>query len=192
MKARENFEQICWRDLLTMPIKGDNLMNKLILLFVFDKMEVPISETTIIDMCTQSNRWLEYMDCKLSLSQLIDNSFVCEIDSAGNEPLYSITPNGRVCLADFFFNIPTSTRESISKFVKKNRNKYRKEQEYVSDYYMNKDGTYTVYLKIVDAMGTHFELKFSVPSRQIAKDINLKWKNKAENVYALLYENMVN
>ena len=57
---------------------------------------------------------------------------------------------------------------------------------------MNKDGTYTVYLKIVDAMGTHFELKFSVPSRQIAKDINLKWKNKAENVYALLYENMVN
>ena len=56
---------------------------------------------------------------------------------------------------------------------------------------MNKDGTYTVYLKIVDAIGTQFELKFAVPSRQIAKNIYKKWENKAENIYALLYENLV-
>ena len=174
-----------------MPIKGDNLLNKLILLFVFDKMEVPLSEATIIDMCCQTNDWISYMDCKPTLSQLIDNTFIYEISSAGNATLYSITPNGRVCLADFFFKIPTSLRDAISKFVKANRNKYGKRQDYVADYYMNKDGTYTVYLKIVDAIGTQFELKFSVPSRQIAKNIYKKWENKAENIYALIYENLV-
>ena len=174
-----------------MPIRGDNLLNKLILLFVFDKMEVPLSENTITDMCCHSNDWISFMDCKPTLSQLIDNSFVYEITNSGNDSLYAITPNGRVCLADFFFKIPTSTREEISKFVKVNRNSYRKRQEYVADYYMNKDGTYTVYLKIVDAVGTQFELKFTVPSRQIAKNIYKKWENKAENLYAVIYENLV-
>ena len=174
-----------------MPIKGDNLLNKLIMLFVFDKMEVPLSEITILDMCCQSNDWISYMDCKPTLSQLIDNTFIYEISNVGNATLYSITPNGRVCLADFFFKIPTSTRDSISKFVKANRNNYRKRQDYVADYYMNKDGTYTVYLKILEPVGPQLELKIVVPSRQIAKNIYKKWEDKADNVYATVYECLV-
>ena len=45
-----------------MQVKGDSSLNKLILLFVFDKMEVPLSENTVLDMCTSSNNWLAYMD----------------------------------------------------------------------------------------------------------------------------------
>ena len=175
-----------------MPIKGDNFLNKLILLFVFDKMEVPLSSDTLVDMCCQSNDWLNYMDCNPTLAQLKDNNFIYEVNSSQGSPiLYSITPDGRVCLADFFFNIPSSLRENISKFVKQNRNKFRKKQDYVADYYMNKDGTYTVYLKIIDPVGPQFELKFTVPSRQIAKNIYKKWTDKAEHVYAAIYENLV-
>ena len=173
-----------------MPIKGDNLLNKLILLFVFDKMEVPLSLNTIEDMCTQSNDWINYMDCRNTLSQLLENNFIYELSSGGTT-LYSITPNGRVCLADFFVRIPASTRESISSFVKQNRNRYRKKQEYVADYYMNKDGTYTVYLKILEPVGPQLELKIVVPSRQIAKNIYKKWEDKAENVYSAIYDNIV-
>ena len=36
---------------------------------------------------------------------------------------------------------------------------------------MNKDGTYTVYLKIIEPAQPILELKFVVPNRQIAKDI---------------------
>ena len=173
-----------------MPIKGDNLLNKLIMLFVFDKMEVPLSLSTIEDICSQSNDWINYMDCHSTLSQLIDNNFIYDISSSGMT-LYSITPNGRVCLADFFVRIPASIRENISSFVKKNRNKYRRKQEYVADYYMNKDGTYTVYLKILEPVGPQLELKLVVPSRQIAKNIFNKWEDKAESVYAAIYDNII-
>ena len=173
-----------------MPIRGDNLLNKLIMLFVFDKMEVPLSLPTIEDMCSQSNDWIAYMDCRPTLAQLLDNNFVYELQSGGMT-LYSITPNGRVCLADFFVTIPSSIRENISSFVKQNRNRYRRKQEYVSDYYMNKDGTYTVYLKILEPIGPQLELKMVVPSRQIAKNIFNKWEDKAENVYSAIYENIV-
>ena len=41
-----------------------NTVNKLILLYALDKMEVPLQEDVILDMITENN-WLTYMDCKV-------------------------------------------------------------------------------------------------------------------------------
>ncbi len=174
-----------------MVVKGDILVNKLILLFVFDKMEVPVSETTMIDICCSSNNWINYMDLKSLMAALIDHSFIYAIETSENKPLYSITTDGRICLADFYVQIPSSLREEISLFVRNNRAKYRKRQECLADYYMNKDGTYTVYLKIVELSKPLFELKIVVPNRQTAKDIYKKWEEKAAHVYSVVYENLV-
>ena len=174
-----------------MQVKGDALINKLILLFVFDKMECPLTENTIIDMCCSSNNWISYMDCKNLLTQLLDHGFICTLAPSGGDMLYSITPDGRVCLADFFVQIPTSIREAISLFVKNNKLKYRKKQEFVADYYMNKDGTYTVNLKILEPAQPVLELKMVVPNRASAKDIYKKWEEKGSVIWDLLYENLV-
>ena len=56
---------------------------------------------------------------------------------------------------------------------------------------MNKDGTYTVYLKIIEPVQPLMELKFVVPNRQAAKDIYKKWNEKADGIYRVLYENLV-
>ncbi|MBO5926716.1 MAG: DUF4364 family protein [Clostridia bacterium] len=173
-----------------MLVKGDAFINKLILLFVFDKMECPLSENTIIDMCCSSNTWISYMDCKPVINKLLDETLIYNVASYG-EPLYTITPEGRYCLAEFYIKIPSSTREEISAFIKKNRQRYRRKQECTADYYMNKDSTYTVYLKINDLSQPLLELKFNVPNRQIAKNIYKKWEEKAGNLYAVIYENLV-
>lgn len=173
-----------------MQVKGDSSLNKLILLFVFDKMEVPLSENTLLDMCCSSNSWLAYMDCQPIIKQLLECGWIYNVSSV-SEPLYTITPDGRVCLANFFIKIPASTREEISLFIKANRAKYRRKQECVADYYMNKDGTYTVFLKIIEPAQPILELKLVVPNRQIAKDIYKKWGEKAVDVYRELYENLV-
>ena len=175
-----------------MQVKGDALLNKLILLFVFDKMECPLTENTIIDMCCSSNNWISYMDCKPIINQLLDNGFIYCLNQNWGDQLYSITPNGRVCLADFFVQIPTSIRENISQFVKANSLKYRKKQEFIADYYMNKDGTYTVNLKIVEPGHPVLELKMVVPSRLTAKNIYKNWEEKGSDVLELLYDNLVN
>lgn len=173
-----------------MQVKGDSSLNKLILLFVFDKMEVPLSENIILDICCSSNNWIAYMDCQPILSHLVDHGFIYDI-STGGEPMYTITTDGRVCLANFFVKIPASTRQEISLFIKANRLKYRRKQECVADYYMNKDGTYTVYLKIIEPVQPLLELKVVVPNRQTAKDIYKKWEEKAANIYSVIYDNLV-
>ena len=163
--------------------------NKLIILFVFDKMESALSERTIVDMCSTSNDWMEYMDGVNIIHKLIDDNFIYAVNE-DDDPLYSITTDGRETLANFYINIPKSVREEISHFVKKNSAKYKNRQECRADYYLNKDGTYTVFLKILAPVQPMLELKFVVPDRKTANTIYKKWEEKAAEVYAAIYENL--
>lgn len=76
-----------------MQIQGETSVNKLIVLFVFDKMESALSERTIVEMCTTSNNWLNYMDCMELLPKLLEDGFICRL-SSDEEPLYTITTDG--------------------------------------------------------------------------------------------------
>ena len=142
-----------------MQIQGETSINKLILLFVFDKMESALSERTLVDMCATSNDWINYMDCVMMISQLLEDGFICTVET-NDDTLY-------------------------------NSAKYRNRQECKSDYYQNKDGTYTVFLRILAPAQPMLELKFVVPDRKTAQNIYKKWELKAADVYAVIYENLV-
>ncbi|MDE7168272.1 MAG: DUF4364 family protein [Clostridia bacterium] len=168
---------------------GETSTNKLIILFVFDKMESALSERTIVDMCSTSNSWMGYMDCVNIIHKLKDDNFICVVNE-DDDVLYTITPDGRESLANFYINIPKSVREEISQFVKKNSARYRNRQECRSDYYQNVDGTFTVSLKILAPVQPLLELKFVVPDKKTAKAIYKKWEEKAADVYSVIYENL--
>ncbi len=167
---------------------GDKTANKLILLFLFDKMEVPLTESTILDICSSTNEWIPYMDCKPLIPELIEAGFLYEIKTTHSEPLFSITPAGIGCLGHFYSRIPTSLRDIITEFVKDNRMKYKRKQEYDSDYYKNDDGTYTILLKIIDTVNPVLRVEFTVPTKQIAKSIYKNWEDRAAQVYSSIFE----
>ena len=173
-----------------MQVRGETSVNKLILLFVFDKMESPLSERTLVDMCTSSNDWLNYMDCIVLIHKLKKDGFICEIPEA-DDPLYAITTEGREALANYDISGSKSSREEISRFVKNNGTKFRNRQECKSDYYQNKDGTYTVFLKILAPVQPMLELKFVVPDKKTANTIYKKWEDKASELYSVVYDTLV-
>ncbi|MBQ4268882.1 MAG: DUF4364 family protein, partial [Clostridia bacterium] len=172
-------------------VQGETSVNKLILLFVFDKMESALSERTIVEMCTVGNNWLNYMDCVELLPKLLDDGFICLASNFDEEPLYTITADGRESLSSFYINIPKSVRDEISAFVKKNSGKLRTRQECKSDYFQNKDGTYTVFLKILAPVQPMLELKFVVPDKKTAQNIYKNWDSKAPELYSAIYETLV-
>ncbi len=171
-------------------IKDNSMVNKLILLFFMDKMDVPLTDSIILEACYYQNPWLEYMDCVQALNQLLETGFVF---STVHESLkyFSITPDGRACLSHFYSRIPSSVRQEISDFVKLNRALYRRKQEYSTSYHMNPDKTYTVQLKIVDPMKTTLDIKFNVANKETAKSVANKWGDRAAQIYTLLYEQLV-
>ena len=174
-----------------MQIQGETSVNKLIVLFVFDKMESALSERTIVEMCSAGNNWLNYMDCKELIPRLLDYGFICRISSPEEEPLYTITSDGRESLNNFYINIPKSVRDEISAFIKKNSGKLRNRQECKSDYYQNVDGTYTVFLKILAPVQPMLELKFVIPDKKTAQNIYKSWESKASELYSAIYDTLV-
>ena len=89
-----------------MDFVADNTVNKLILLFVLDKMDIPLTETSILEICASQNSWVNYMDCKDLLYQLLTAKFIYKPNTTNNESRYNITVAGRECLSQFFTKIP--------------------------------------------------------------------------------------
>ena len=177
-----------------MEFSQDSTISKLIMLFVMEKMEMPLTEKSIIDICTSQNDWLNYMECKDVLYQLIDASFIYCIDGHGNEEQFTITFEGQNCLEHFYQRIPLHLREQIIEYIKNNRAHFKKSQEYVADYSKNSDGTYLVVLKIRSHTVNYpmFEIKIATASRQSAIEACNNWRENAHLVYEQVYESLIN
>lgn len=172
------------------PADENNLVNKLVLLFVFDKMGMPVTEKTLLEMCASRNNWVNYMDCIECLGELVEAGFVFKTTNDRSD-YYTITTSGRECLDGFFTRIPASKRTEIAEFIKENRMTYKRAQEYFRGYYKNDDGSYTVQLKILDPTRTTMELKLNVANRAIAKMVYGKWDGSAAEVYSMIYEKLI-
>lgn len=176
-----------------MNFEQDNTIQKLKLLFVLDKMEIPLTENNIIDICTSSNNWFSYLDVKEAMFELLDVKFICEEKVEGEETRYTITFDGRNCLSHFYYRIPQDMRERITTYAKENRMNLKRSQEYVSEYSKNTDGTYYVTLKIKEPILTSslLEIKLKAPTRQSAVEASKKWTEKAPIIYENIYENLL-
>ena len=174
----------------------DNTINKLILLYVMDKMDIPLTEQSILDICTIKNQWLTYFDCKELLPELVDSGLVF-INNKNSEDkpeniFFGITVDGRECLSNFYLRVPLSVRDDITNFAKENLMTFKKSQEYLADYQKNPDGSFKVILKIKEPLTnlSLIEVCIKVPNKAIAINACNKWTEKAPNVFEFLYDNL--
>lgn len=170
------------------PIPMDSKIQKLVILFVFEKMAIPLTEATVLDICSSENDWLSYMDCKQYLSELVDTNLVYRVPKS---ECLNITQDGISCLALFFTRIPSSIRDEITAYARDNRMRFKKRQSYFCDYSKNADGTYTVIMKINNESTTLMELKMVVANRSLAKFMYKSWVDKASQTYALLHDTLL-
>ena len=167
-----------------MDFVPDNTVNKLILLYVLDKMEIPLTENSILEICSSQNNWVNWMDCKDLLSQLITDS---------DESRYNITVAGRECLSQFYTRIPASLRDKIALFAQENKLQFKRNQEYIAKSYKNEDGSYTVDPKILEPLTTDsiFSLSLKTDTRHNATVACKKWRELAANVYEYVYSKII-
>ena len=171
---------------------ADEMTRKIILLFVFEKMEIPLSENTLSEIIMANPDLMTYMDYRDALSKIVDVKFVVAKNVSG-DLMYQLTKDGRDCLAHFWQKIPASVREMIIKYTDENKLRMKRSQEYRIDYFKNSDGTHTAVFMIKDFTepGSVVEIKLRVPSRTDAIRAASRWKDKAPEVYEFIYNNLV-
>ena len=173
----------------------ESTVKKLIVLYILERIEIPLTEQSIIDICYGKNNWIDnYMECKEIIYNLVDAGFIYKTNGHSEEDRYTITYTGRNCLSHFYQRISQELRENIAEFVKDNKTAFKRSQEYVSTIDKNSDGSYTVTLRIRSALIDEpmFELKIKAPSRQAAINASNIWKEKAHLIYENAYETLIN
>ncbi len=168
----------------------DTTVNKLILLYIFEQLDIAATSDTLNDMCCSQNSWLSYMTLAEILPELVESGFLTYSETTGTR-YYKITQDGRNCLGFFYSMIPSSVRNDISTFIRENRQSYKRSQEYFKDYKKNKDGSYTLLLKISDPTEVKLEIKLKVENHTEAINAFNKWGNSASKVYAELYKILI-
>ncbi len=167
---------------------GDSKVQKLIILFVFEKMAIPLEEPVLLDICAADNNWLNYIDCKQYIDELLETNLLYRVQKTET---MNITQDGLSCLSLFFTRIPSHIREEITTFARNNRMHYKRRQSYFCDYSKNSDGTYTVVMKVNNDISTLMEIKLVVANRQLAKYIYKNWVDKASITYSLVHETLL-
>ncbi|MBE5746367.1 MAG: DUF4364 family protein [Clostridiales bacterium] len=172
-----------------MNFRPDTMLSKLILLYVFDKIEIALTENTIMNICWSSNNWLNYMEIVDILPQLIEMNFVNKTKDADGEERYVIAEQGRKCLELFYSQIPEKLRDEITNYCRENRMDLKRSQEYVCSFVKLKDDNYMTTLKIKDITESNaIDIKIKFPTRNQAVNACKMWKKNAPFVYASIYE----
>ena len=171
----------------------EDIKNKLLILFILDKYETPISQEILMQMCCVENNWVPYFCFDHFIEELTGARFVFrKVDPNNKEDhLLSISEDGKVCLSYFFSSIFKSVRDDVAEYIKKNKPEYRKQQEFITKSEQNADGTYTVNCMVLNGESVMFELRFAVPTKTKANAIAQKWKTSASEVYKIYVDLLI-
>ena len=174
-----------------MNFRPDTMLSKIILLYVFDKIEIALTENSIMEICWSRNNWLNYMEIVDILPSLIEMNFISKTKDADGEERFTITELGRSCLEHFYTQISPNLRDEIANFCKENRMDLKRSQEYVSNFIKINDDTFLTTLKIKDITEINtVEIKIKFPTRAQAINACKLWKKNAPFIYENLYENL--
>lgn len=154
---------------------------KLLLLYIFDKFQIPLTNNQITDFIME-NELLNYFMLQQFLSELVNSSLVEYIKNEDNF-YYLITEKGKNTLNYFIDRIPEDLSFTIDKLVEKMKKILLKETQISANYVKKSKDDYIVELKVVENNITLIDLKLDVVSNKQAKQICDKWKRKAQDIY---------
>ena len=156
--------------------------NKLMILYLLDKMDIPMTNAQITDFFVSENL-LTYFELQQLLAKMVDDAYL-EKYVDNNTARYTVTDLGAQTLELLEKRIFQPARSKINTFVSENRKLIKKAYEITSNYfYDHQTGEFIVKCGAYDGDTTLMELALSVVTREQAKLICRNWKENVNKLY---------
>ena len=156
--------------------------NKLMILYLLDKMDLPMTNAQITDFFVAENL-LTYFELQQILAKMVDDAYLDKhVDS--NSARYTVTDQGAQTLELLAERIVYPARSKINTFVSENRTLIKKAYEVTASYfYDHMTGEFIVKCGTYDGDTTLMEIALSVVNREQAKLICRNWKENVNKLY---------
>lgn len=170
-------------------MQSDSLtLYKLIILYILNKVDFPMSNSQISDFILEKD-YTNYFSIQQSLSEIIEASFAV-MEPMGHNSFYHITESGKETLSFFDHMIPTAIKEDTIEYLKEHQYALRNEVSTRSTYFKSK-GEYTVELKVMEKDASIIDLNILVPSEEEAAKICNNWRQKSQQIYAYVLSTLL-
>jgi len=172
------------------PFEREDAENKLILLYLLNKMDMPITDLHITRILLENNL-MNYFVLKDQLSLLVSNGFV-ETDFTTVETyVYSITDKGREIIGFLETMIPIGIRFRIDAVVEPTKKRIEHETSILADFTPITESNFTVSVSASENDSEFIELDLNVADRLTAIEMCDNWKKHTADIYKEILETMM-
>ena len=164
--------------------------NKLMILYLLEKLDIPLSNAQINDFFVQE-RLLDYFELQQCLAEMVSAGYV-EKYVEGNFSRYSITEDGLQTLGYLERRIPNYIRTKISAFANKNRKRIKRSFAVMANHFYDYNtNEYIVKCGVYDDDLTLMELTLSMVTIEQAKHICKNWRSNSSHLYQLFMQQLI-
>lgn len=159
--------------------------NKLLLLFLIKKIEMPLSHSQISKFVLEDN-YMTFFTLQQVLAEMTQNNYLIKIQEMNNT-MYEVSEEGFTLLDYFENHIPLEVRNKIIKYVEENKKFVKKEYDITSNYnYDLQTNEYITKCSLYDDDKMLIEISMSVVSKEQAKIITRNWKKNISTIYGTI------
>ena len=169
-----------------MEQEGNQAENKILLLYVLDKVGKPISHNELLELVT-SVIDINYFVFQEFLSELNEDNFI-KLYKKEESDIYEITEAGKNALSLTIDTVPGIFKFGVDSRFKENLDSLKDKYSISATYTPINENEYTIKLKINENNNNVFELSAHAGSKEHAKKIVDNWNNNAEYMYPKILE----
>lgn len=166
------------------PSNEELSLNKLLILYMLDSIDMPIANTIITEFILESG-YTNYFSLQEYLSQMEDDKLI-DKEEDSRKTLYTLTSIGKVTLELFHTRIPTHIKKMAKSYLHENKYELKNMVEIFADYIPQEDDEYAVHCIAKENNSILFELKLLVYDKETAINMCNKFKTSNHEIYKLL------
>ena len=156
--------------------------NKIILLLLIDKMDIPLSNSQIVQFCLDGG-YMNYYTVQQYLAEMVDKGFL-DKSMDNNTTRYTITDEGIETLEIFNKNVSPVIKNHLNKYVSENKKIAKQELQCTANhFYDHTSKEYTVKCVVYEDELLLMEINLSVVSKEQAISICNNWRANVNQLY---------
>lgn len=162
---------------------------KLIILFILQKVDSPLSNAQISDFILDKG-YTNYFILQQVLGDMLDANLI-KLEKTPNRTIYHLTEEGLETITYFSHKISPAIQGDVLTFLKEKQYELKEAFSVKATYFRNTSHEYTVRCLIQENGSNLIDMNIIVPTENEAETIVSNWNKKNQEIYACIMQHLL-
>lgn len=162
---------------------------KLIVLYMLEKVDFPLTNSQISEFILDKE-YTNYFTLQQAIAEMASAGLI-RVEHEHSRTFYHLTEEGGETIQFFQNKISPAIQGDIDTFLQEKHYELKNAVAVRADYYRNDAHEFSVRCQVTENQGALIDLTITVPTEQEAKTVVQHWKQKNQEIYAFVMQNLL-